>query len=159
MQIRKIKASDNPKIEEIIKASIVEFGLPTTGTAYEDIETINMYEAYQGENEAYFVIEENGITVGGGGIKALKNNTDKVCELQKMYFSPTIRGKGYGQILIEKCLQTAKNFGYKNCYLESDPSMKAAIHIYKKHGFVHLDKPIEGTGHHACDVWMLKDLE
>jgi len=159
MQLRKIKASDNFEIEKIIKASIVEFGLPTTGTAYEDIETTRMYESYQGNSEVYFVIEENGIAVGGGGIKALKNNTDKVCELQKMYFSPTIRGKGYGKIMIEKCLQTAKNLGYKKCYLESDPSMKTAIHIYKKFGFIHLKEPIGGTGHHACGIWMLKELD
>ncbi len=159
MQIRKIKASDNLEIEQIIKASIVEFGLPTTGTAYEDLETTKMYESYQGKNEVYFVIEENGSTVGGGGIKALKNNKDKVCELQKMYFSPLIRGKGYGKIMIEKCIQAAKDLGYKKCYLESDPSMKTAIYIYKKFGFKHLEAPIGSTGHHACGIWMLKDLE
>lgn len=159
MELRKIKASDNFEMEQIIKASIIEFGLPTTGTAYEDVETTKMYESYQGENEVYFVIEENGIVVGGGGIKALKNNTGNICELQKMYFSPTIRGKGYGKIMIKKCLEAAKNLGYKNCYLESDPSMKTAIHLYTKYGFTHLDGPIGGTGHHACGIWMLKKID
>ncbi len=159
MLIREIKPSDNPIIEQIIKATIVEFELPILGTAYEDVETTQMYESYQGKNEVYFVIEENDIVVGGGGIKALKNNTNKVCELQKMYFSPSIRGKGYGKLLIQKCLDTAKIFGYKKCYLESDFSMEAVIHIYKKYGFKHLNKAIEGTGHHACGIWMLKDLD
>ncbi len=159
MTIRKIKPSDNTEIEQIIKAAILEFGLPTVGTAYEDIETNKMYESYQGEKEIYFVIENNGKILGGGGIKPLKNNTKNICELQKMYFSPLVRGKGYGKKMIEKCLQAAKDFGYNHCYLESDPSMEVAIHIYKKHGFSLLNAPLGGTGHHACDIWMLKKLD
>ena len=158
MNIRKIKPSDNAQVEQIIKTTIVEFGLPTTGTAYEDIETTKMYEAYQKSNETYLVIEDNDKIVGGAGIKALKNNSDNVCELQKMYFNPAARGKGYGNLLIEKCLEKAKDFGYAQCYIETDPSMKAAIHLYKKNGFIHLEGPLGNTGHCACGVWMLKKL-
>ncbi len=158
MIIRKIKESDNPEIERIIKSTIVEFGLPTTGTAHEDVETINMFESYQNENEAYFVLENDNKIVGGGGIKALKNNQNNVCELQKMYFSHSVRGKGYGNILIEKCLAMAKTFGYSQCYLETDPRMEAAIYLYKKNGFIFLNGPLGNTGHSSCGVWMLKNL-
>lgn len=158
MNIRKIKHSDNPEIEHIIKTSIVEFGLPTTGTAYEDIETSKMYESYQGKNEIYLVLEENASIVGGAGIKALKNNKNNVCELQKMYFNPIARGKGYGSVLIKKCLTFAKDFGYSQCYIETDPRMKAAIHLYKKNGFTLLEKPLGNTGHSSCSIWMIKNL-
>jgi len=36
--------------------------------------------------------------------------------------------------------------------------MKSAISLYEKLGFIHLDKPLAGTIHSGCDVWMLKDL-
>ncbi|MFB5624607.1 MAG: GNAT family N-acetyltransferase, partial [Nitrosopumilus sp.] len=36
-----------------------------------------------------------------------------------MYFSTEIRGKGFGKQLFETCLQWAKDFGYKRCYVES----------------------------------------
>jgi len=159
MIIRKIKPADNPKIEQIIKSTILEFNLPMTGTAYEDSETKNMYQSYQGDREIYFILEDSGIVVGGGGIKSLKDNSAHVCELQKMYFAPEARGKGYGKLMFDKCIEAAKKMGYKQCYLETSTVLEAAIHIYQKNKFKHLDGPLGGTGHYSCGVWMLKDLD
>ena len=159
MIIRKIKPSDNSKIEQIIKSTILEFNLPMTGTAYEDHETENMFQSYQENNEIYFILEDNGNVVGGGGIKRLKDNKEDVCELQKMYFSPKARGKGYGKILFNKCMEEAKKMGFKQCYLETSAVLEAAIHIYQKNKFQHLKGPLDGTGHYSCGVWMLKNLE
>jgi putative acetyltransferase len=36
--------------------------------------------------------------------------------------------------------------------------MNAAQALYKKNGFISLDKPVGNTGHYSCNVWMLKDL-
>lgn len=158
MIIREIQLKDNPLIEKVIKDTFIEVGLPLEGTAYEDIETSHMYQSYQSNNEVYFVIEENEEVLGGAGIKHLKDFEDEVCELQKMYFSPKIRGKGYGKLMFEKCLDAAKKLGYKKCYLESASILKTAIHIYEKYGFKHLDKPLGNTGHYSCGVWMIKEL-
>jgi len=158
MHIRKIQPADNTSIEKIIKSVFIEFELAKVGTAYEDIETTRMFESYQGKKEVYFVIEVNGQVLGGGGIKHLKNADKNICELQKMYFSPQIRGKGYGKIMFQTCIAEAKKFGYKQCYLESATELKAAIHLYQKNKFNHLDGPLGGTGHYSCGVWMIKDL-
>lgn len=156
--IREIKKSDNPQMEQVIKDCFPEFGIPLTGTAYEDVETTKMFESYQNNNEVYFVIDKDGQVLGGAGIKQLKDFKTDICELQKMYFSPKIRGMGYGKILFEKCLQAARNLGYKQCYIETEPYLEAAIHIYESFGFKHLDKPLGNTGHFSCGVWMIKDL-
>ena len=158
MIIRKIEPKDNSKIEQIIKASLVEFGLPTAGTAFEDTETLSMYDAYQNEREVYYILEINGEVLGGGGIKQLKGSDTSICELQKMYFDPKARGNGYGQLFFDACIQAAKDFNYKQCYLESASALKAAIHIYKKNGFIHLNAALGNTGHYSCGVWMLKEL-
>ena len=157
--IRKIKPEDNTAIEKVIKDIFPEFNMPMVGTAYEDKETPRMFESYQGEKEVYYIIEENGTVVGGGGIKPLRDFETEVCELQKMYYSPTIRGKGLGKKMFNKCMQAAKDLGYKKCYLESASQLKTAIHIYENNGFIHLDKPLGNTGHYSCGVWMIKDLE
>ncbi len=156
--IREIKKSDNAQIEQIIKACFHEFDIPLTGTAYEDIETTQMFESYQKENEVYSVVADDDEVYGGAGVKHLKDFDDDLCELQKMYYSPKIRGKGFGKFMFEKCLNSAKELGYKKCYLESASQLKTAIHIYESYGFKYLDGPLGNTGHYSCGVWMIKDL-
>lgn len=158
IQIREIQAGDNAQIEAVIRGCFPEFKIPLEGTAYADPETKAMYESYQNDNEVYFVIDDNGTLLGGGGVKPLKDFETKVCEIQKMYFSPNIRGKGYGKALFQKCLDAAKSLGYIQCYLESAPQLKAAIHIYEHFGFKHLNAPLGNTGHTSCSIWMIKDL-
>jgi putative acetyltransferase len=156
--IREIELEDNVQIEQIIRTCFHEFKIPLEGTAYSDNETPRMFESYQNNNDVYYVIDNNGEILGGGGIKPLKDFEADVCEIQKMYFSPKIRGKGYGKLMFKKCMQSAIDLGYKQCYLESAPQLKAAIHIYENSGFKHLKSALGNTGHHACGVWMIKDL-
>ncbi|MDO7172850.1 GNAT family N-acetyltransferase [Mariniflexile sp. AS56] len=156
--IRKIEAKDNVQLEEVIRGCFHEFKIPLEGTAYSDKETPRMYESYQNDNDVYFVIDDDGEILGGGGVKPLKDFESDVCEIQKMYFSPKVRGKGYGRALFGKCMEAAKSLGYKQCYLESAPQLKAAIHIYESYGFKHLQGALGNTGHFACGVWMVKDL-
>ncbi|WP_242085105.1 GNAT family N-acetyltransferase [Aestuariivivens sediminis] len=156
--IRNIALKDNKSIESIIRMCFHEFKIPLEGTAYTDDETPRMFQSYQNHNEVYYVIESNGEVMGGGGIKPLKGFEDTICEIQKMYFSPIIRGKGYGKQLFERCLHAAKAMGYQTCYIESAPQLKAAIHIYESFGFKHLDKALGNTGHYSCGVWMIKEL-
>lgn len=158
MNIRKIQPEDNQKIEEIVKAAILEFGLPIAGSAYEDSDTSAMYEAYLDDNAIYYVVEDENEVIGGGGIKRLQGHSANICELQKMYLKPTARGKGYGKIIFDMCLNAAKELGYQQCYLESDPGMTTAINIYEKNGFKHLKGPIGNTGHTVCGIWMIKEL-
>ena len=158
MIIREIQQDDNAAIQQIIIATLLEFSLPMLGTVLEDKEITKMYESYLAENEIYYVIENEGEILGGGGIKQLKDFNADVCELQKMYLLPIARGKGYGDLLFNTCLDAAKLKGYKRCYLESASQLKVAIQIYEKAGFKHLDKPLGNTGHFSCGVWMIKDL-
>ncbi|TNJ43109.1 GNAT family N-acetyltransferase [Tamlana fucoidanivorans] len=156
--IREIEPQDNTLLEQVIKACFHEFEIPLEGTAYSDPETAKMYESYQNTNEVYYVIDCGGDILGGGGIKPLNNFETTVCEIQKMYFSPKVRGKGYGKVLFSKCLEVAKTLGYEKCYLESASQLKAAIHIYERFGFHHLEKALGNTGHYSCGVWMIKTL-
>lgn len=156
--IREIQPQDNQQIAKVIRDVLIEFGVPKVGTAYEDKATDEMYEAYQKEKAAYFVIEHQGQVVGGAGYAQLDNYEGNVCELQKMYFLPITRGKGLGSKLIEHCLGLAKTEGFDQCYLETMPYMDAARALYRKNGFSNLEQPMGNTGHYSCNVWMLKDL-
>lgn len=157
MIIREIKPEDNEAIASVIRNVFDEMDIPKTGTAYEDVALDCMYETYKGAGEKYYVVVHNGSIIGGAGIGKIAGDAT-TCELQKMYFLKEARGLGVGSEMMEKCLQTARDFNYKACYLETLPFMKGALKLYEKYGFAYLDAPMGCTGHTTCDVWMLKTL-
>ena len=156
--IREIEPRDNAQMKKIVQSVIVEMGAPKVGTAYEDKALEDLYTVYQKDKAIYFIVEYNGVVLGGGGIAALDNFEGNTSELQKMYFLPEARGKGLGAKMIEKCMKKAKEFGFEQCYLETLPYMTAAQKLYKKNGFSQIDGPMGNTCHYSCDVWMIRKL-
>ncbi|MEN2400690.1 GNAT family N-acetyltransferase [Flavobacterium sp. MC2016-06] len=156
--IRTIKKEDNQAVAKLIRSVFDEMEIPKVGTAYEDPYLDLMFEEYSKPESAYFVVESEGKVVGCAGVAPLENEASEICELQKMYFLPETRGLGIGSKMMEKCLEQAKGFGFKKCYIETMPFMHAAQKLYKKSGFEYLDAPMGNTGHSSCPVWMLKVL-
>lgn len=156
--IRPIKLEDNQQIAARIREILIEFGAPKVGTAYEDKALDSLFETYLKPKSAYFIIENEQMILGGAGIAQLENCEENICELQKMYFAPTARGKGLGSKMIALCLEKAKEFGYDQCYLETLPYMESARKLYTRNGFKSLDAPVGDTGHYSCNMWMIKDL-
>ena len=99
MLIRPINESDDKPLKIILREVLIEMNIPKTGSAYEDPEIDNMYNSYSSSRSRYFVVEENNKVLGGAGINPLKDGNPDVCELQKMYFHKSIRGKGIGDKL------------------------------------------------------------
>jgi putative acetyltransferase len=156
--IRKIEKKDNPAVASLIRAVFDELNIPKVGTAYADPYLDLMFEEYNKPKSVYFVVECEGKILGGAGVAHLENEAESICELQKMYFLPEVRGLGIGSQMMENCLQAAKDFGYKKCYLETMPFMHDAQKLYKKVGFEYICAPMGSTGHVSCPVWMLKEL-
>ena len=75
-----------------------------------------------------------------------------------MYFLPELRGLGAGRVLIGRCLDAARQLGYRRCYLETLTGMDAAQALYLKAGFRQIDGPLGGTGHFSCDRYYLREL-
>jgi putative acetyltransferase len=157
--IRNIQASDNPYLSRIVKGTLAEFGANHPNTVYYDPTTDALFELFQKKGAFHFVAELNNEIVGGGGIYPTEGLPDDTCELVKMYLLPNARGAGLGRTLIEKCIEAAKDFGYKNIYLESMPELKLALKVYEKFGFEYLKRPMGNSGHTGCSLWMLKKLD
>ncbi len=158
INIRGIRQEDNPQIARVIRDVLEEHGVPKVGTAYADPELDHMFEAYNAPQSVYFVLERDGKIVGGAGVAPLKDGDPKVCELQKMYFLAPVRGRGFGSLMIEKCLNAAREMGFETCYLETMDYMDAAQKLYRKTGFDYIAAPMGNTGHCACPVWMTRKL-
>lgn len=156
--IRKISSQDNAVLASIIRTSLTEFGANKPGTVFFDDTTDHLYEMFQKPGSIYFVAELNNEVLGGAGIYPTEGLPEDTCELVKMYLRSETRGKGLGRLLIDKCLEFAKGFGYKQVYIETMPELKKAVSVYEKFGFEYLNGPLGNTGHYGCDVWMLKKI-
>jgi putative acetyltransferase len=97
-------------------------------------------------------------TLGCCGVYPTKGLPIDCAELVKFYLSKDARGKGVGKELMQKCIQSAKEFEYTRLYLESLPHFSRAVRMYEKQGFVRLDQPLGKSEHTACNIWMIKEL-
>ncbi len=156
--IRPILKKDNASVGKVIRRVLIDLGVPKVGTAYADKALDSMYENYNVPRATYYVVEERGEIIGCAGIAQLENYDGNVCELQKMYFLEKARGRGLGTEMMKICLDKAREYDFKKCYLETMPYMKDAQKLYKKTGFTYIDSRLGNTGHYSCPVWMLLEL-
>ncbi|MCC3702535.1 GNAT family N-acetyltransferase [Rouxiella badensis] len=157
--VRRITCDDNADIARVIRTVSAEFGLTADkGYTVADPNLDVLCEMYSRPRHAYWVVELNGEIAGGGGVAPLVGADDDICELQKMYFMSSLRGKGLAKRLAIQAMAHAKGQGFTRCYLETTASLTQAIALYEHLGFEHIDGALGSTGHVDCEVTMLKTL-
>lgn len=92
--------------------------------------------------------------VGTVGLKVEDGDSD---ELTKMAVDERWLGQGYGQCLLQAAVDLARERGKRRVVLYTQTSLKPAISLYRKHGFVTLDEPRCGK-YSRCDIKMEKVL-
>jgi len=106
-------------------------------TESHDLEVINHpKEAILDKGGYIFLAREGDRIIGTAGIA---HEGDSVYELVKMTVTPEFRGKGISKMLIERCLDKAREVKAKKIFLYSNSQLQTAIALYKKYGFVHVD--------------------
>lgn len=94
--LRRITAADNAAIARVIRQVSAEYGLTADkGYTVADPNLDELYELYSQPGSAYWVVEQEGEVVGGGGVAPLACSEPDICELQKMYFMTSARGGGW----------------------------------------------------------------
>lgn len=156
--LRLITKEDDAEMGKLIKSVLTEFKANKPGTAFYDESTNHLSTIFTDEKCAYWVLEEDGKIVGGGGIYPTAGLPTETCELVKLYLAPETRGKGFGKLIINKCVEQARLLGYQEIYLESMPELNQAVSLYEKLGFKYLSQSLGNTGHFGCNIWMLKKL-
>ncbi|WP_087018833.1 bifunctional helix-turn-helix transcriptional regulator/GNAT family N-acetyltransferase [Thaumasiovibrio subtropicus] len=156
--LRPLTPLDNAAMAAVIRRVSDEHGLTADkGYSVADPTLDSLSECYRDDSAIFWVIEKDHRVLGGGGVAPLAG-AEGVCELQKMYFLPELRGLGFARRIAAEALKFARQHGFKACYLETTAELKAAIALYESLGFTYLDAPLGDTGHDACEVRMLKPL-
>jgi putative acetyltransferase len=158
MTFRPIEVEDNKEIAELIRTVFREFKIDRPGTVYFDPTTDNLFKLFREPGSEYWIALENGKIVGGCGVYPTPGLPDGCAELVKFYLASSHRGKGIGRQLMEKTFESAKEYGYRELYLESLPELNRAISLYEKAGFKFIPGPMGNSGHFGCNIWMLKEL-
>ncbi len=77
-----------------------------------------------------------------GTASLLKVNKEEY-ELAKMAVTEKYQHAGIGKMLMEHCIDEAKKLNAKKLTLFSNTKLEAAIHVYRKYGFVEIPLPEE----------------
>lgn len=158
LTFRPIEARDDAAMAEVIRNSFRENRIDhLEGVSLHDPELERLSDVYGEPGSGYWVAEAKGKIVGGGGFASLSGE-EGICEMQKLFFSSDVKGMGMGRRMIAFILSQAKAMGYQYCYLETLDELKDAVYLYKKFGFNFLNERLGNTGHHSCNVYMLKKL-
>jgi GNAT superfamily N-acetyltransferase len=81
---------------------------------------------------AFFVLRDGDAAAGCGGIQLVG---DQYGELKRMYVRPPFRGRGYGELLVNRLAEYARERGVGLLRLETGIHQTAAIQLYERLGF------------------------
>ena len=73
-----------------------------------------------------------------------------------MAVTDRVKGKGIGTILLEYCLDFAKEKGIPKLILYSNTRLTSALHLYEKYGFI--ETPLESGLYERADIKLEKVL-
>jgi ribosomal protein S18 acetylase RimI-like enzyme len=90
------------------------------------------------------------------GCVALRKVVDKISEMKRLYVMPKYRGKGLGKMLALEVIRQAQEISYERMKLDTVPTMKEAIDLYKQIGFTEASayryNPVQGAIYMELDL-------
>jgi N-acetylglutamate synthase-like GNAT family acetyltransferase len=108
---------------------------------------------YAAPGGAFILAEDAGRYVACIGVRQF---TDEVGEIKRLYVAPAARGRGLGRVLVERIVAEARQLGYHSLLLDTLPFMKEAQSLYLSMGFqpttAYRFNPIAGSAFLRLDL-------
>jgi ribosomal protein S18 acetylase RimI-like enzyme len=146
--VRPVEPGDREAVARELLAYLAHIGEEFDG---EDLDhDIAHWEAeYDGASGVLLVVESpSGEIVGTAGVRSLEPG---VGEIKRMWIRPACQGLGLGRWLMTRCLDEARARNFQVLRLDSERSMKAALHLYRSVGFKEI---ADYNGNRRAQIWM-----
>jgi GNAT superfamily N-acetyltransferase len=126
VRIVPLEARHLPGFRALVSDTLREFGFEPDADLDPDLEEPDRYYV------ALWVVELDGQVVGS---VALRDVSDGVLQLKRMYLRPSHRGRGLGKQLLTTALDWARARGADSIQLDTSERMQAAQALYEAYGF------------------------
>lgn len=129
-----------------------------------NLDWLNKYNVAEDRDLEMLDDPEGEILRGGGCIFLVKEDEDIIAtaglmkehdgefELVKMAVDPKHQGKGISKLLLDHCLQSAKELNARRIFLYSNSQLTRALKLYEKYGFKYIE--VEGAEYLTADIKM-----
>jgi ribosomal protein S18 acetylase RimI-like enzyme len=115
-----------------------------------NLEWLDKYQLTE-DHDLLILDNPRGIVLDGGGIIYMARSGDEMVgsigllktgegtyDLIKMSVTENFQGQGISKMLLDKCLETAREWKAKSIGLYSNSRLQRAIKMYEKYGFRHV---------------------
>jgi GNAT superfamily N-acetyltransferase len=103
--------------------------------------------------EIFFVLEEGQVQ---GTCAVIRHSADE-CEIAKMAVASGARGRGFGDLLMERAIAFAGDVGARRIVIVSNTVLEPAIRLYRKHGFIQVPLSADG-GYERANIRLEREL-
>jgi len=129
-----------PLVKDLIRRNLQDYEEAGSVLAATFRRLNNLQAVYRAEGSRFFIARDmktGGTLIGGAGIGTLHGlpPSEGLGEVRDLVLEEAYRGRGLGTRLLKRCVEEAKNLGYKRLYLETTPQMQKAQKLFIRFGF------------------------
>ena len=132
IRIRRYASGDERAVRGLIQ-KILDEEFPEESQAYSSDDLNDIEDAYGKLGEAFFVAEKNGEIIGTVGVK---RDDERTALLRRLFVKPDARKQRLGERLVKQAVEFAHDVGYDELIFKTTSTMKQAVKLGKKKGFV-----------------------